>query len=469
MEDLLFASLKDLARAIRRKTVSSEELVAAYLNRIDGINPVLNAVVQLTPESALEKALKADAALARGDIKGPLHGIPMTIKDSLDTAGVITSAGTEGRRDFVPDRDATVVARLRSAGAILLGKTNTPELTLSGETDNFVYGRTNNPYDPARTPGGSSGGPAAAVAAGMSPFDIGSDTAGSIRLPAHFCGIAGIKPTAGRVPRTGHIISFDMGALDSLTQIGPMGRFVEDLILTLPVIAGPDWRDPAMVPMPLGDPDTVDLKRLRVAFYTDNGIATPTPETVGAVHDAARALVDAGMTVEETRPPEIEEAPTVWGRLFTADGGAKVKWLLESAGTTRLHPFLQWTQHAKAMSTAEFGEWLSRRDRLRSGMLSFMKDFDLMIGPVCPTPAVGHGHMGGNEFTYTKTYNLTGWPSVVFRAGTSPDGLPIDVQVVARPWREDVALAVARYLESVLGGWQRPVEGKGGTGSSALG
>jgi amidase len=254
MHDVIYASATTLARAIRAKEISSVEVVQAFLERIAAVNPALNAVVQLRAEAALAEARAADAALAHGQIMGPLHGVPMTIKDSLDTAGVITTGGTTGRATYVPAQDATVVARLRAAGAILLGKTNTPELTLWGETDNLVYGRTNNPYDLTRTPGGSSGGAAAIIAAGGSPLDIGSDTRGSIRLPAHFTGIAGIKPTSGRVPRTGHIVPWGLGAVDALTQLGPLARYVEDLVLILPLICGPDWQDPAMVPMPLGDP-----------------------------------------------------------------------------------------------------------------------------------------------------------------------------------------------------------------------
>ncbi|MFQ5790870.1 MAG: amidase, partial [Acidobacteriota bacterium] len=207
-DPLVFSSAASLARAIRGKKVSSEEVVRACLARIEVVNPHLNAVVTLVAEASLARAREADAALARGELQGPLHGVPMTIKDSLDTAGVITTGGTRGRASFVPTEDATVVARLRAAGAVLLGKTNTPELTLSFETDNDVYGRTNNPYDLTRTPGGSSGGAAAILAAGGSPLDLGSDTGGSIRLPCHFCGIVGMKPTGGRVPRTGHIIPF---------------------------------------------------------------------------------------------------------------------------------------------------------------------------------------------------------------------------------------------------------------------
>ena len=212
MSDVIYSSVKAIAEAIREKEVSAVEVVQAHLDRIDEVNERLNAVVHLCAERALDEAREADAALARGESKGPLHGVPMTLKDSLDTEGVVTTGGTTGRRDFVPDQDATVTARLRAAGAVLLGKTNTPELTMAGETDNLVYGRTNNPFNLERIPGGSSGGAAAIVCAGGSPFDIGSDTGGSVRMPSHFCGIAGIKPNSGRVPRTGHIIPWGMGA-----------------------------------------------------------------------------------------------------------------------------------------------------------------------------------------------------------------------------------------------------------------
>jgi amidase len=216
-EQLHFAPVTELAEAIRAKHVSSLEVVRACLRRIAEVNPTINAVVRLA-DDAEDRARTADAALAAGAEHGPLHGVPFTIKDSLDTAGLVTTAGTTGWAGRVPGRDATVVARLKAAGGILLGKTNTPEFTWSDETDNLVYGRTNNPYDPERTPGGSSGGPGAIVAAGGSPFDIGSDTGDSIRQPSHVCGIAGIKPTSGRVPRTGHTPSF-RGILESLTQL----------------------------------------------------------------------------------------------------------------------------------------------------------------------------------------------------------------------------------------------------------
>ncbi|GAB4528812.1 MAG: amidase [Anaerolineae bacterium] len=459
MEELIYASAATLAKAIRRREVSSQEVVEACLARIEAVNPQLNAVVQVTADAARDQARAADAALARGEIQGPLHGVPMTIKDSLDTAGVITTGGTLGRRSYVPAQDASVVARMRKAGAILLGKTNTPELTLSIETDNLIYGRTNNPYDLSRTPGGSSGGAAAIIAAGGSPLDLGSDTGGSIRQPAHFCGIAGLKPTWGRVPRTGHIISFDVGALEMLTQIGPMARFVEDLSLVLPIIAGEDWRDPGVVPAPLGDPREVKLKELRVAFYADNGVVQPTPETAATVRAAAHALSEAGISPVEDRPPEVESAVGLWMELALADGAAWVRRLLAMAGTDEVHPVLRKRfLEREAISSDGFSSLLTRWGRIRGAMHSFMKHYDVMICPVNAYPAMLHElvYEQANGWSYSRIYNLTGWPVAVVRGGTSPEGLPIGVQIVARPWREDVALAVAGHLETALGGWQRP-------------
>ena len=331
---------------------------------------------------------------------------------------------------------------------------------MAGETDNLVYGRTNNPYDVTRTPGGSSGGAGAIVASGGSPLDMGSDTGGSIRMPAHFCGIAGLKPNSWRVPRTGHIVPWGLGAFDSTTQNGPMARFVEDLALTLPIISGPDWRDPAIIDMPLLDPDRVDVSDLRVAFHTSNGIMDPTPETAEAVRAAAGALMDAGCSVEEERPQALDMLPDL-ASLDEADGWAWLRRLLDKAGTTEWHPWLQkMMDEPKVVSTDEFTAMLERQDEYRASMLSFMEGYDAILCPVAAFPAPAHGVTleDANEFafSYTGAYNQTGWPGAVVRGGTSREGMPIGVQVVSRPWREDVALALAARLESALGGWQRP-------------
>lgn len=455
MNDWIRASAAHTARAIQAGEVSSARVVSACLERIAAINPKLNAVVQTTGGAALQRAREADAALAGGMVWGPLHGVPMTIKDSFETAGVVTTAGTKGLESYIPEHDASVVARLRAAGAILLGKTNVPEITLRFATDNYVYGRTNNPYDPARIPAGSSGGAAAIVAACGSPFDIGSDTGGSIRLPAHFCGIAGLKPTAGRVPRTGHIPFLDFGVTEALTQVGPLGRRVEDLRLILPIIAGPDGRDPAVVPMPLRNPASVELKELRVAYYIDIGLTPPpSAETSEAVRTATAALAEIGASVREEPPPGVGEARSLWREIVVADGGAGVRRLLEKLGTKQMHPFLEWTQEGEDLPTSAYSQLLTRWNQLRSDGLAFLEKYNVIICPVNATPATLHDEP--TPFRYTYLYNLLGWPVAVVRCATSPEGLPIGVQIVAPPWREDVALAVAGFFEDTFGGWQEP-------------
>jgi len=458
LDQILFSSARSLAQAIRAKKISAVELTQLYLARIDAVNPQLNAVVQIPAEEALARARKADATLARGQIIGPLHGLPMTIKDSLDTAGVITSWGTPGRREFRPTADATAVARLHKAGAILIGKSNTPEFTLSYETDNPVYGRTSNPYDLDRSPGGSSGGAAAIVASGGAPFDIGSDTGGSIRIPAHFCGIAGIKPTSGRVPRTGHAIG-PGSHLDALTQLGPMARYVEDLSLILPLIAGPDGRDPAIAPVPLGDPAAVDLKTLRGVFYVDNGIQRPTEEIIAATREAALAMEGMGIPFDETRPPGIEESLEILVGLMRGWGGAAwARLLLKAAGTAEEESTLDRYLNSDPQPPEVLIDIIDHWDRFRRRMLAFMDAYDFVLAPVVAFPAMPHDRFRQlySGFTYTMTYNLTGWPAAVVRVGQSAEGLPIGVQVVARPWREDVALAVTASLESAFGGWRPP-------------
>ncbi len=455
-DPLTYSSTEALADAIRTKRLSSEEVVKAHLDRIEEVNPKLNAVVQLVVDRALEEAREADASLAKGELKGPLHGVPMTIKDSFDTEGVISTGGTKGRAQFVPKKDATVVARLREAGAILLGKTNTPELTLSFETNNLIYGRTSNPYDLKRSSGGSSGGAAAIIAAGGAPFDIGSDYGGSIRLPANWNGIAGIKPSAGRVPRTGNIFPFG-GMLDSLQQIGPLARYVDDLALTLPIIAGPDWIDPGIIEMPFGNPKDVDLKKLRVSFHTDNGIATPTPEIIEVVESAAKALSDGQIPVDEVRPFGIEQGYELNLALVFADGGATFRRLLKMYGTTE-HS-LQDSMGAPPLSAVELDALVTRWYDFRSRLTTFLADYDVIVCPVYSDVAVLHGsltHESSLGFSYTFIYNLTGWPGTVVRGGTSPEGMPIGVQVIGRPGGEDVTLAVAKYLETALGGFQPP-------------
>jgi amidase len=460
--ELCRATVVQLAQLIHRREVSSLEVVNALLTRIEQVNPRLNAIVLLDADGARAAASAADRAIARGDQTGPLHGVPMTIKDSFDTAGLISTGGTMGRKAFVPRTDATVVARLRSAGAILLGKTNTPELTWSFETRSPVYGRTVNPWNPAMSPGGSSGGAAAIVAACASPFDIGSDTGGSIREPAHFCGIAGIKPTSGRVPRTGHIVGAE-GFTQSLTQLGPMARSVDDLALVLRVIAGPDWKDASVVPAPLGNHADVVLRGLRVAMHVDNGLHTPSRELAKVVQTSAESLQRLGIEIEVARPEALKDVMSLDEDLFRADGGAWLRALLERAGTREPGPDVALSLkmiadlNKREMTTPEFAAVLERWDAWRGRMLQFLERYDAILCPPCGLDALPHGASDVPEnypaFSYTFAYNMTGWPAAVVRAGTSVQGLPLGVQVIGRPWREDVVLALVRAIERSQGGF----------------
>jgi amidase len=338
-----------------------------------------------------------------------------------------------------------------------------PELAGAVESDNLVYGRTNNPYDLARTPGGSSGGEAAIISACGSPLGLGTDAGGSIRLPAHFCGLAAIKPTSGRVPRTGQFPQ-PMGARAPVFHVSLISRRVEDLALALPIIAGPDYRDASIVGMPLLDPRQVSLGGLKVAFFDDDGAASPTKEIAAAVRDSARAFADAGVKVEEKKTPDAEKAATVYYDMSRGDGGAGTRAFLKSIGSDPISPLFEKALTyfvAPAMATttdalAAFVRW----DLFRNSMLRFMENYDAVLSPVAPFPALAHGtsfdEASRKGYGYAQMYNLTGWPTATVRVGTSPEGLPLNVQVAAKPWREDVALALAAHLEKSFGGWKMP-------------
>ena len=449
--DIVNIPVHKLKQLILKKKLSSFEVVSAFIERIETVNSSLNAVVVFRPEEALKEAKKADEQLSKGNIKGDLHGIPCTIKDSFDTQGIVSAAGTSGRSNFIPDKNATIVQKLIDAGAIIMGKTNTPELTLSFFTDNPVYGKTSNPYDLNRSPGGSSGGAAAIIAAGGSPFDIGSDTGGSIRFPAHCCGIMGIKPTSGRVSRTGHIIDY-LGANQSMTQIGPLARSIEDLNLLLNIIAGVDYIDPYVYPMPLQNYKSVDFKKLRVAFYTDNGLYKPSEDTVRTIQQITKIISDSGLHINKDIPKGIEEAGEHFVNfLVTGDG---IKRMLEKHGTTNTS--LNWIYNFPDPPSSEFAKIVEKIDTYRSTMLSFWNKYDVLICPVSAMPApLNDAQLDiAGYFSYTSAFNLTGWPGAVVRGGTSAEGLPIGVQIIAPPWREDICLSVAKFLENELGSWK---------------
>ena len=459
-DSVLAASAAEAARMLREKQITAVELVKRCYQRIDQVNPLINAVVATCRERALAEAEDADAMTSKGRSKGPLHGVPFTVKDSFDTAGLVSTGGTLGRKDFVPGADATVVARARAAGAILLGKTNTPEFTLGGGgkgTVNLVYGLTKNPYDVNYQPSGSSGGAGAIVAAAGSFFDIGSDYGGSIRGPAFANGIAGIKPTLGRIPRTGHIVGYG-GAFDSFQETGPLARRVEDLALLLPILSGPDDWDAAMAPVPLADPKSVDLRTLRVAYYTTNGELDPTPEIQATVTDAVGHFKRLGAKVAEDRPPKMKELGEARQAFNSADGREHIRRLLKAHGTTQASPGLR--IDGEVLPSPEFTRLCEVMDAIKSEQLAWFEKYDLIVCPASQRAPIPLDYERPANFprggSYSSEYNTTGWPAGVVRCGTSAEapGLPLGVQLVAQPWRDHIVIAAMAHIERQTGGWK---------------
>jgi amidase len=460
VSEILLASGTRQAQLIRNGEISAVELTGLHLARIDEINPSLNAVVEVLRESALTQAMAVDRRKAAGEPLRAFEGVPFSIKDSIEVAGAVCSAGTLGFRNARPAaQDATLVARLRAAGAIPLARTNLPDLLFAFESDNLIYGRTNNPYDAARTSGGSSGGEAALIAACGSPFGLGSDAAGSVRLPAHYCGISSIKPTSGRLSRAGHVPP-PGGWLEMVWQIGPMARRVEDLWAMMPIllgrnIAGSCRRDRTVIPVPYGDPAQVPLRDLRIAFFTGNGIVPPDTDTDTAVRCAIAKLASEVMSVEERRPEGIEESYDLEMKMIGPDGGDGLRRYLRKIGSVKTHPLLDgWLAKLEPYRTGidGFADYWARLDLFRTRMFAFLSGYDAVLSPVSAQPAVPHGTSLEDAvfrgFSYTMTHNLTGWPAAVVRCGTSREGLPIGIQVAAHPWREDVALALALTIEA---------------------
>lgn len=455
-----YPTAAELVASLARREVSSRELAVGYLERIDQVNPVLNAAVHVDAERTIAEAEAADLALGRGE-RRRLLGLPMSVKDSIDVAGRPCLSGSFAREGHVPAEDATVVARLRAAGAVILCKTNVPEYTWSVETDNAVFGRTNNPYDPARTSGGSSGGEAALQAVGASPAGIGSDGLNSIRVPAHFCGTAGIRPTAGTVPETGAWPSTKCTGMLDMSTLGPMAASVEDLALLLPVIAGPDEIDPLVAAVPLRDGVDVEVAGLRVGYYVDDRISTPTACTRAAVERAAHALADAGARVEEASPPSLVDVPELAFRMMAADGGARARADLEPAGGRHVPQMRRLLEDLAPfeLSAAGFFLLMERWAALRSTIRRVVSSFDVVLCPVAAGPAPLHGRRPSDdgeltsydEYAYSFAYAIAGLPSVSVPAG-GERGLPIGIQVVARAFRDDVALGVANRLEAALAG-----------------
>ena len=451
-------SAHEWLRRLTAGELSARELVDHYLDRVTRIGAQLNALAAVDPEGARRAAGDADRARARGE-SPPLLGLPVTIKDSIAVAGLPCASGSLARAGYVPERDATVVRRLRDAGAVVLAKTAVPEYTWSYETESVVGGRTVNPYDRARTCGGSSGGEAALLAADASPLGIGTDGLGSIRVPSHFCGVFGVRPTAGLVPETGvWPTTRDTGMLD-MSCVGPMGRSVDDLALVLPLIAGADGEDPFASASLVHDHRTVATSMLRIGFYVYDGVCRATPATEGAVRRAAEALAELGAAVEEATPPPLDDVTQISFGMMAADGGAQARADLapaEGRHVPQLSSLLEGLAGA-ALSAEEFFALMRRWIELRARLRSFVGAYDVVLCPVVAGPAPLHGRRPGDDgelddyrpFAYVQAYSVAGLPVVVVPAG-SERGLPIGVQVVAGAFHDHVALAAGAVLEEAL-------------------
>jgi len=471
VDDILYGSLIGMAEQVRAGEISPVELVEAHLARIERLNPKLNAFVSVDAERACARAKVAEAAVAAPSGKnalGSLHGVPITVKSSVDVAGLPCECGSTLRKGYTPETDAPLVARLRGAGAIILGNTNVPEFLMAYETDNSMYGRVNNPWDLTRTAGGSSGGESAAIAAGCSAGGAGGDGGGSIRVPAHFTGICGLKPTPGRIPSTGNFPG-SAGPFAYLGVLGPMARTVGDVERLFEVMAGPDPGDPYSAPVPLRRWRDDEIRRLGVGYFEDDGSSPVTPETAAAVRKAADALREQGFEVEPWRPENLDRIWQYWWNLFGRAGQMAFSPMLDGQDG-RISPLLREFRARVAedgpLSASELLNTLLGRDVLRNAFLAKMEKFPILLCPVCAVPAFPHGErewtVAGRKIEYLKAmaysqwFNLLGNPAMAIPVGKSPEGLPIGVQVVGRPWEEEAVLAVTAKIEDACGGFQRP-------------
>lgn len=468
MRDPTFLPAIEMADLIRRKNISPVELAEAHLAKIERLNPKLNAFVQVDPERVRREAHSAEQAVRKGEQLGPLHGVPISIKSSIEVAGYRCEAGTCVRAGVTATQDAPLVSRLRGAGAIVLGVTNTPELLMAWETDNLLYGRTNSPWDLERTPGGSSGGEAAAIAVGMSAGGVGSDGGGSIRVPAHFSGICGLKPTPGRIPSTGHYPPSG-GPFALIGVVGPMARTVSDLKLLFEVMQGPDHGDPCAAPVPVRWPPDAEVRKLRIAYFEDDGRTPVTQEIRTAVQIAAQALAKTGFQVERFRPEGLEEARELWKKFFVKIAGMLICPMLnarEDDVSPVLRQFLEWSAAEPELSgQALLDAWIGR-DVARAKFLAQMEKYPILLCPAAAIPAFHHGERSWqiegktvhylDAWSYTEWFNVLGNPAVVVPVSHSPEGLPIGVQIVGRPWQEEQILAVAAALEGECPAWRIP-------------
>jgi amidase len=451
--------LVEMVSLVRSGTISSLELVNAHLDQIERKNPHLNAFTMLMADQARESARRADQGLKTG----LLHGVPITVKDSFDVAGFPTRLGSYFAPETPAREDAAVVSRLRGAGAIILGKTNTPEFLVSYESDNFITGRTNNPWDVERTPGGSSGGEAAAIAGFCSPGGVGSDGGGSVRVPAHFCGIAGLKPTPGRISLYSHRPA---EGVPGISVAGPMARSVDDVRLLFDVLAGYDDRDPLTAPVL---PRVLKTDGVRIGVMEQFYDVPVQPSVRSAVKNAAKALGDLGFPVDEFRPEGIDRAPNLWNFFFGELPARSMKERIAGREAEAHWTYLEGLDRQldrPPASAWQVVESMGARDAMRRRLLEQMRRVPVILLPVASIVAFHHRERRFQTETKpiglfqammtATTFNLLGLPGLVVPFGMSEEGLPVGVQLVGRPWEEELLLEIGTRLESARGPFKRP-------------
>jgi aspartyl-tRNA(Asn)/glutamyl-tRNA(Gln) amidotransferase subunit A len=449
-------SATELAVAIRARRVSPVEVTEAVLARIERLNPRLNAYCTVTADAALEAARAAEQALAQGRPLGPLHGVPVSVKDTILTAGVRTTRGSKLYAGYVPPEDAPVVERLKAAGAIILGKTNTPEFGWKGVTDNTLFGPTRNPWNVERTPGGSSGGAAAAVAAGLGPLALGTDGGGSIRIPAALTGIVGLKPSFGLVP------AYPPSPAESLSHVGPMARTVRDTALLLDVLAGPDERDRTSLP-PLGarfvEALEGDTRGLRVAWSRDLGYAVVEPEVAALAEQAARRFTELGGVLEEAHPG-FSDPYDAWSVLFYAGIGAMLEGQPPGWRAVVDPELVRTVDSVRSLTAFDYARAGFARAALWDTVRRFFERYDLLLTPSLavaafpvgmnmPEQIAGQPATGLRWSPFTYPFNMTGQPAISVPCGWTANGLPVGLHIIGRRFADALVLRAAAAFEAL--------------------
>ena len=457
-EDVCFLDAVGIAELIRVRDISPVEVLQSHMDRIDRVNPKINAIVTIAPD-VMENARRAESAINSGHVLGPLHGVPFTIKDCFDTKNLRTTRGSNLFGDFLPSCDATVVKRLKKAGAIIVGKTNTPEFAMWWETDNVIFGKTENPWMIGRTSGGSSGGEASAIASGLTPIGVGSDLGGSIRQPAAFCGIFGLKATHGLIPFTGHWP--DIGARHF--HAGPLARSARDIELLVSILSGPDSIDPYSVVAVHDSASKAShkLPRLKVGCCVQGPFSPVDKEVESVVLSAAKALEEIGCDVEEADLNEWECYPPIEisSTLFRVEAEHKIATVIKGK-EEHLAPSMQIRATFPKPSIDEYVTAIENTERLKKSMAQYFSKYDLLLCPTSPVSAIPHGskklEISGqtisarNTLRATVPFNLTGSPAISIPFGRNSDDLPVGVQLVGRHLNERVLLRTASSLEGFI-------------------